>query len=464
MKTSKWYSEWPFVAVWVAFALRLVVELVLPGYVGIASNGDFGKVYGFLCLAPRADTNFSFFQTDYLWAARNYWNSPYHSSETALGWLATRMAGATHEGAVFNIRWLGVTHAALWLGAFGILLAFLRGSSRGRSRTAQAAIAIVPLLIFTDILYTANLNSFFMDTAAMCGLFLMVAAALWMTVGATPQMAPFAVFVLAALLFVTSKAQHAIWMALPAALLIAWGFQWSGRWRALGWSAALLVLVGGAAILGTTDASYRGQAKFNLLFNRLGPAGADLQSLGVKPEELRYSGMHAYQEGSPAADREWTEGLERRIGFGRLVGWYLRHPASTFGFLAKTMRQDAAEMRQNNLGNFRPGEGHGPGERTTRFAAWSNFRGELLRRWPWHMAAWYLGFVVGCLASRSRVKWVALGVAALGAGEFLAAALGDTLEVARHLTLFQAATDLTVCFAAGWLIHGLIQKTMRQRP
>ena len=46
----------------------------------------------------------------------------------------------------------------------------------------------------------------------------------------------------------------------------------------------------------------------------------------------------------------------------------------------------------------------------------------------------------------------------------MAAALGDTLEVARHLTLFQAATDLTVCFAAGWLIQFLVQKTMRHRP
>jgi len=38
------------------------------------------------------------------------------------------------------------------------------------------------------------------------------------------------------------------------------------------------VLVAGAAILGSTDASYRGQAKFNVVFNRLGPAGAGQHS------------------------------------------------------------------------------------------------------------------------------------------------------------------------------------------
>ena len=55
-------------------------------------------------------------------------------------------------------------------------------------------------------------------------------------------------FTLAALLFVTSKAQHAVWMVLPAALPIAWGVQWKARWRAAAWSAAALVLVAGAAM------------------------------------------------------------------------------------------------------------------------------------------------------------------------------------------------------------------------
>jgi hypothetical protein len=53
-----------------------------------------------------------------------------------------------------------------------------------------------------------------------------------------------------------------------------------------------------------------------------------------------------------------------------------------------------------------------------------------------------------------------MGIAALGAGEFTAAGLGDALDAPRHLLLFQAATDLTVCFAAGWLV----QKTMRHTP
>jgi hypothetical protein len=279
------------------------------------------------------------------------------------------------------------------------------------------------------------------------------------------------VFTLAALLFVTSKAQHAVWMGLPAALLIAQGVQWPARrWRALAWSAAGLVLLAGAGMLASTDGSYRGQAMFNVLFFRLGPAGADLEALGVKPEELRYRGMHAYLPGVPAADRAWTEEFGRRTGFARLLGWYARHPGSTLGFLAETLKEGAPEMRPVYLGNFRAQDGRAPGARTQRFAVWSNFRGGLLRRWPWHMVAWYVVFLAGCLVSGSPLRWVAMGIAALGAGEFAAAALADSLDAGRHLFLFHAVTDLTVCFAAAWLIEKWqaqkwpVPKTIRHTP
>lgn len=266
---------------WAAGAACLVVQVLLPAFIGIANNGDFGKVYGWLCLAPRgAETTFIYFQPDYIWSARNYWNSPYHSSESALAWMATRFAGATREGVTFDIRWLGAIHAALCLAAFGVLLTGLRGMGR----RAQAASAVLPLVVFTDVSYTAYMNSFYMDAAALCALLLMVAAAVWMTASTSPRAAPLCIFTLAALLFVTSKVQHAVWMWLPAALLIARGIEWNPRrWRALAWSAAGLVALAGAAMLSSTDASYRGQAMFNVVFFRLGPSGADLQALGERP-------------------------------------------------------------------------------------------------------------------------------------------------------------------------------------
>jgi hypothetical protein len=320
-------------------------------------------------------------------------------------------------------------------------------------------------VIFSDVFYTAYLNSFFMDAAALCTLLLMTASAIWMTAQAPRRTAPLCVFTVAALGFATSKTQHAIWLLLPVALLIAWGFQWTARWRVVAWGAAGLVLVAGLAELLTTDPAYRGEAMFNVLFYRLGPAGADLKTLGVRPEELRYSGMHAYTTGAPTTNYQWADAFGKRTGMARLLGWYTAHPRSTFGFLWKTLKVGAPEMRQTNLGNFRVGSGHAPGERTERFAAWSNFRAWLFRRWPWHIVVWYGAFLAGCLRNGSPLRWVAMGIAVLGLGEFGVAALGDSLDAGRHLFLFHAATDLTICFGAAWLLQKVVvPRTMRQTP
>jgi len=145
---------------WLAAAACIAFQTLFPGYIGIANNGDFGKVYGWLCLALRGpETNFAFVQPEYIWSARNYWNSPYHSSESLLAWLATRLAGATHEGAVFDIRWLGGIHALLCLAALAVLLWSLRD---------RAVLALLPVLIFTDFFFAAIFNSFYIDSAALC--------------------------------------------------------------------------------------------------------------------------------------------------------------------------------------------------------------------------------------------------------------------------------------------------------
>jgi hypothetical protein len=164
--------------------------------------------------------------------------------------------------------------------------------------------------------------------------------------------------------------------------------------------------------------------------------------------------------GAPTADRQWTEDFYARTGFGRLLGWYARHPADTFQVLRETLTEGAPEMRPVNLGNFRVQGGRPPGARTQRLAAWSDLRSALLRRWPWHLVLWYAAFIAVCVVIAARdaspVVWVAIGIAVLGTGEFLAASLGDCLDAGRHLFLFQAATDLTVCFAAAWAIRIIV--------
>jgi hypothetical protein len=463
---------WLSAVLFTGYGGLLTWQLFLPGFIGIADTGDFARVAGWLCLAPSGtQTTFTFFQPDYIWSVRNFWDSPYKSSETALGWLAIQLAGATHEGARFDIRWLAALHVALCLAGFAALLAALRKYPK----RVQAVVAAVPLVLLTDVCYTALLNSFYMDTIAFCSLLLMIGTAVWISAGREPRTGQLALFFVAAQLFVTTKPQHAIWSFFPA-LFLAASYPRTRlrglRLAALGMAA--LVFAAGVYMERTADRGYKGQALFNVLFNRIGLEGPaampDLLKLGVKPDEARYLGIHSYAPGSPMGSPRFAEQFYERTGFRKLLEWYLQHPAKTFHLVTDRLLWEAEIMRANNLGNYRIEAGHEPSARTHRFGLWSDMRSALFHRAPWYLPLWYSVFIAGCVTAilrwrspvSTRMAWLALGIALLGAGEFLASNLADCLDMARHLFLFHACTDLTVCFAVAW---GIERASSRQsRP
>jgi hypothetical protein len=456
---------WLSAALSAGFAGILAWQLFLPGFIGIADTGDFARVAGWLCLAPAptgGPRTFAFFQPNYFWSARNFWDSPYRSSETALGWLAIQLAGATHEGARFDIRWMGAIHVALCVAGFALLLLALRG----QPKRVQAITGLVPLFLLTDVCYAAFLNSFYMDAIALSSLLLMAGAAAWISTEKHPQSGQFLIFFVAALLFVTSKTQHAIWSFLPAGFLAVSRIRTPKRaTRLAALAMAALVFASGIYMERTADRAYKGQALFNVLFFRIGSEGSaampDLIKMGVKPEEARYLGTHSYAPGSPMASPQFAEEFYERTGFARLLNWYLHHPVKTFYMVRDRLLWEAEIMRPNNLGNYRADSGRGPSERTHRFGLWSDMRSALFHLAPWYLPLWYLLFLTGCaIAIRRRrslvsvrMTWLALGIAVLGAGEFVASNLADCLDMARHLFLFHACTDLTVCLAVAWLVQ-----------
>jgi hypothetical protein len=442
------------------FAGLLAVQLFLPGFIGIADSSDFAKVAGRLCLGPLGGhAPFEFFQPIYVRSARSCWDSPFPSSEAVLGWGAVRLAGVTQDGDRFDIRWLGAIHVALCMIGFIALLAALRK----QPKRLQLLVAAVPLLLLTDVCYAALLNSFYMDAAAFCALVVMAGVAIWICVEDEPGPASITLFFAAALLFATAKTQHALWSIFPAVFLAASCLRMRRRpLTALTLVMASVVFVSGAYMEITADRGYKGQALFNVLFYRIGSQGPaampDLVKLGVHPDEVRYLGMHSYAPGSPMQDQAFADDFYQRTGLMRLMGWYLQHPVKTFHMVTDRMLWEKEIMRANNLGNYRAGDGHGPSARTHRFGWWSDLRSTLFHLAPWYLPLWYGVFAAVCawaiVHPRSpvslRLAWLALSIGLLGAGEFMASNLADCLDTARHLLLFHACTDLTVCFAAAW--------------
>ena len=450
----------------VAFAL-LAWQLVLPGFIGMANNGDFGKVAGLFSIggADNGAENFEYFKSDYLRDPRFYIDFGLPSSEHVLAGAASLMEQGLGNPRTFDIRWLGSLHGLLWLGGYGLLLMSFRSLDGVAWWIAMAA----SLWIFMDVMYVAYMNSFYTDVAALLGAMTVMALVpriLLRDAGAVEM----GLFGAAAVLLVSSKGQHAPDAVLLGAFSIAAGWMAFRRdVRVIAFVAAAAILAGGARAVVKTPVWYPNMSRFSVIFYKLLPGSAtlarDAAELGLAADDLKYVGSHAFLPGSPAGERAWIQDFSHRGSYGTLFRFYLRHPARTLRILWSDLSRVAWQNRPMNLSNFRRADGHPPWAHTPRMASWSTLRSRAFVAWPGHMILWYALALIGGpvvawrSGSRSRqttLVWAIFLGALLGVTEFGVASLGDALETERHLLLFQLFTDFTVFFAVCLtLINGL---------
>ncbi len=290
----------------------LVTQLFVPPSVGLADNGDFTKVYSRFSLSHirGGDDNFAYFAPMY-WFSPDPANPGPLSSEAALAAIPIWIARLT-KASLFDIRWLGVLHALLFLGAYYALLVYLRPWNAWR----RLALGLAALWIFGDVAYVAYCNSFFADTAALLGALLMVPLAFRAATSKRPGEATFFFLALGAVLFIASGPQHVAVGLIPAVVAL-----WVLRRRLL---ALLLVgaLWAAATSVPQTD---RARPLFNLIFNKIAKRSTtpqqDLTALGLSAQDTQYIGMSAGDPRSPAGDPRWVAAFLDRTGYGR-VAWF----------------------------------------------------------------------------------------------------------------------------------------------
>ena len=119
-------------------------------------------------------------------------------------------------------------------------------------------------------------------------------------------------------------------------------------------------------------------------------------------------------------------------------------------------------MRAENLSNFRAVDEHPPGALTRRFSSWTALRAAATVKWPAHLMLWYAAvFAVSLYLAKAQNRpaaWIVAALCAVGVCEFLVASLADTLETYRHLFIFHAITDMTLCIAAVWGVSRAVRK------
>jgi hypothetical protein len=435
------------------------VQLFIPPFIGLANNGDFPKVTGRFSLGPQSgdwSENFYYFTPDYVQDPKFHWISGIVSSETLLLKAALAAGSLFGRPGAFDIRYLAFVHSLLFLTAYLILLLALRSAPK----TVRFMVAAAALFLFTDVSYAAYLNSFYTDTAALLGLFLMLSVAVYIVMTPDAGGLPLLAFTAGALLFITSKAQHGILGPLPAAILV--GISWPLARRALrytGMALALALLAAGAGMLLAAPTFYKAQCMFNLVFHKLPDHSenfaADLAELGLDEHDARFRGMHAFQADSPAQDPQWLQDFYRRSGYRKLLHFYMRHPGRAFAMLRDDLKNHAFRLRPHNLSNFQRSDAHPAGARSNAFAVWSNLRSLFFQWWPGHIVVWYAAMLLAAVwvwrkgnsLIQVRLSRVSLALMAMAVLAFCAASLADAAETYRHLLLFHAMTDAAICFS-----------------
>jgi hypothetical protein len=407
------------------FLLPVGWQLFAPPYTGLANNGDFGKVSGPLALGPAhpvPQETFHHYIREWSVQERYHLRVTYWGVES---WLARAAVwlGGTHP---FDLRWLALLHSLVFA-----------ASAWAISRQSWWTIAVAVALL-TDAAYVTYFASFYFDAAAIAFFPLFIFAS-WRYEREPSRMLA-CVVVLAGIGFALSKGPHA-----PAAIVLGASL-WLRRRRDY-FCIGTLIVVAALWMTLQTRPEYKATAFYNLVFSKMLPADSQaLAKLGLDPELSRLRGTNAFEPQSPAQSEPWLLRFYPTDGYTRVLRYYATNPAVALKFLWSDLRDEANEIRAENLGNYEYGIGKRPGEQSTLFGWVSAFKSALFRWTPWHVLVLIpmLGFAA-CRAPFSR--WCVFAVLFTAAYELAIASLADACETNRHLLLFHLAYDLLIVLA-----------------
>jgi hypothetical protein len=450
----------------------LVYQLFLPPVVGLADEGDFVKIMGPVGLkyqVPDTPARYYGYLTLRYDIVPPWSKSGYATSEFPLVALARFYAGGIPARGVLDIRVLGALHILIFLSALALLLA----GSRGWTLPARLTFAGLLLFFFSDVGYAAYFNSLYSATASYLFLLLLAGVVLCLARGgASPGLV--AAYWLAALLFVTSKPQESVQAPLLALLALLLVREWRGPGRGLATAALAAVLcLAGALYYFRTPPMLKTEALYNSVFLEIlqhtNNPKADLEALGLPAAWAAYTGTHAYLPDSPIREGGFRPEFLKRVGYRKIIGFYLRHPAR-LSMVLRAAAQRAFRLRQHYLGNFERSEGVKPRELSRAFGLWSAVKERLGPAGPWLLPLLWLVNLGGALAvwrasESAERRCLAAGVAilvAMSVLELLVCALGDALaDVARHLHSFNAMTDLLLLADAAFAVSLIANRVHR---
>jgi len=211
---------------------------------------------------------------------------------------------------------------------------------------------------------------------------------------------------------------------------------------------AVLLLAGFVYGFRQIQEDYNPITIFNVTFHAILPLSNNqpqhLAELGFDESYTKWIGTHAYHLGSRVGEPEFYRELLRRSSQAKIAYFLATHPTIAFNILLQRLAE-AAFVRPLNFGNYDRSAGRPPLARSNAFSLASSAKSWLFLGHPFFLLAY--AFILGAIALRRPAS---LALVALVATTFLAFAIGafgDSLDVTRHLTLFNLLLDLLLLTA-----------------
>jgi hypothetical protein len=323
------------------------------------------------------------------------------------------------------------------------------------------------VLALTDAGYAAYFNSFYREPASGIFFLLLLAEAIDIGRAGKPGVDHIARWSLWSALWVLAKTQNAP-LGLITGLFAFRLAQWTPSKRG-----RIAAAVGGIAIFGC--AAFDAMAVppgpsaapiYGMIFAAILPEshdpGADLRTLGLDPELVRYTGTGAWSAGTGFPELVMTPAFRAITSF-TVARFYLLRPARMWR-RTKAVLPKITFMRPEWYGNFEPSAGVPPAALSRAFTLWSGFHEHILPAFSklllfglggWPMAALWRWRRERDPLQRRRIElWALAPVCSLVA--LWTAIFGDAFDLVKHMYQFNLLLD--AC-----LIGGAIQVSVLVR-
>jgi len=454
---------WLDIVVLVIIGVILSVNLLVLPAIGLADNGDYGRMMAKVGLEHNSSTEgdryFNYFDRIYrVVPPTTALFGDFISTEAIFHQVAFWLGSIFMQNGLWDIRFLGCVHI------LGVLLgvASILAVTRKFQTIQRLLLAGFLVLVLTDLRLAAYLNSFYSEPAFLIFFLFWLAAAIYWIQSPDRKWAAIIFFYLLSGLILTAKTQNTLMGIIFAVGGILIGVLKKDRIQIVLstiFSIGLIILT--LTYYQLTPERYKRANLFNIVFHDIlatANTAEALEFFNLPVQYSAYQGRDYYLEGSLVHDPEFVQIFFERTNFSDVIRYYISNPDWLIKQFDRGTKQ-VFKMRVEFLGNFEANQGFAPRSQIQVLTFWSDFKEKFVPKNGLFVSFLYLVSFAG-----SGVLWfrkpavrphvtVFLMLVGLSALQFVMTMLvGGTRDTAKQLLQFNVLWDAILAFAVVGLV------------